>query len=42
VMEKAGMQYEGVLRGYVRKGEIFEDVAMYAVVRSQEAHGSPN
>ncbi len=41
VMEKAGLLYEGVLRGYLRKGEIFEDVAMYAVVRSQDAHGSP-
>jgi RimJ/RimL family protein N-acetyltransferase len=32
VMEKIGMRYEGVLRGYVRKGETVEDVAMYAVL----------
>jgi len=41
VMVKVGMQLEGVLRGYARKGEIFEDVAIYAVLRSLEAHGSP-
>lgn len=33
VMEKAGLVYEGVLRGYVRKGDSFEDVAMYARLR---------
>ncbi len=32
VMEKAGLELEGVLRGYFRKGEVFEDVAMYARV----------
>lgn len=35
VMEKAGMTYEGTLRGYVRKGEAFEAVAMYAILRGQ-------
>jgi RimJ/RimL family protein N-acetyltransferase len=35
VMEKAGLRYEGLLRGYFRKGETFEDVAMYAVLRSE-------
>lgn len=30
VMEKAGMTYEGILRGYIRKGDHFEDVALYA------------
>lgn len=33
VMEKAGLVYEGLLRGYVRKGDYFEDVAMYARLR---------
>lgn len=33
VMQKAGMTYEGTLRQYVRKGETFEDVAMYAILR---------
>jgi ribosomal-protein-alanine N-acetyltransferase len=33
VMEKAGLRYEGRLRGYVRKGETFEDVLLYALVR---------
>lgn len=32
VMEKAGLSFEGVLTGYVRKAGIFEDVAMYARV----------
>jgi [ribosomal protein S5]-alanine N-acetyltransferase len=35
VMEKIGMRYEGTLRGYLRKGETMEDVAMYAVLRSE-------
>lgn len=33
VMEHAGLVYEGTLKGYVRKGEVFEDLAMYARVR---------
>ncbi len=41
VLVKVGMQIEGVLRGYARKGEIFEDVAMYAVLRSREAQDHP-
>ena len=44
VMVKAGLCYEGLLRGYVRKGEIFEDIAMYALLRQDagsdmEHHG---
>jgi ribosomal-protein-alanine N-acetyltransferase len=40
VMEKVGMRYEGVLRGYLRKGETMEDVAMYAVLRPEfRIHG---
>ncbi len=30
VMEKAGMTYEGILRGYIRKADHFEDLAIYA------------
>jgi len=41
VLVKAGLQLEGVLRGYARKGGIFEDVAMYAVLRSLEAQARP-
>lgn len=32
VVEKAGLAYEGTLRGYVRKGTVFEDVAIYGQV----------
>jgi len=32
VMEKAGLRYEGLLRGYVRKDGVFEDVLIYAGV----------
>ncbi len=30
VMEKAGMTYEGILRGFIRKDDHFEDLAIYA------------
>lgn len=33
VMEKAGLVYEGTLRGYYRKGDRFLDAAMYGRVR---------
>ncbi len=36
-MEKAGLRYEGLLRGYVRKGQTFEDVVMYGLVRTDVA-----
>lgn len=32
VMEKAGLRYEGRLRGYLLKGETFEDVIIYALL----------
>jgi RimJ/RimL family protein N-acetyltransferase len=35
VMQKAGMSYEGTLRGYVQKDGVFEDAAMYAVLRNE-------
>jgi RimJ/RimL family protein N-acetyltransferase len=34
VMEKAGLKYEGILRGYIRKDEHFEDLAIYARLAS--------
>jgi RimJ/RimL family protein N-acetyltransferase len=34
VMQKVGMRYEGLMRDYVRKGDVFEDIAMYAVLRT--------
>lgn len=37
VMVKAGLRYEGLLRGYVRKGETYEDIAIYAVLRHDAA-----
>jgi RimJ/RimL family protein N-acetyltransferase len=33
VLEKVGLRHEGLSRGYVRKGDTFEDVLMYGVVR---------
>ena len=35
VMEKAGMNYEGTLRGYFLKDGVFLDAAMYAVIRDE-------
>jgi ribosomal-protein-alanine N-acetyltransferase len=35
VMEKAGLRFEGTLRGYVLHGERFEHRAMYAIVRAE-------
>ena len=34
VMRKAGLTYEGTLRDYVLKGDRFEDVAIYAILRA--------
>lgn len=34
VMQKAGLRYEGLLRGYVYKDGVQEDIAMYAMLRS--------
>lgn len=38
VLRKAGMKLEGLLREGVRKWDVFEDVAVYATLRSE--HGS--
>ncbi len=32
VLQKLGMQYEGRLRGYIRKDEVFHDVESYSVL----------
>jgi RimJ/RimL family protein N-acetyltransferase len=45
VLEKVGMRYEGLLRGYLRKGDAFEDALLFAILstdRSQQAHRSPS
>ncbi len=44
VMQKAGMAYEGVLRGYLLKEGTSQDVAMYAVLRAdwERPPQSPN
>ena len=34
VLEKAGLQCEGVLRGYILKNGVSEDVIMYGVTRA--------
>jgi ribosomal-protein-alanine N-acetyltransferase len=35
VMQKMGMTFEGVLREHVCKGEQFEDVALYGILRRE-------
>ena len=35
VMEKIAMQYEGCLRGSVKKWDVFEDLNMYAILKSE-------
>jgi ribosomal-protein-alanine N-acetyltransferase len=35
VMEKVGLRYEGLLRGYVCKGGPFEDVLIYALLEDE-------
>jgi RimJ/RimL family protein N-acetyltransferase len=40
VLEHVGMRREGLLRGYVRKGEVYEDLLIYAILRD-EWEGSP-
>jgi ribosomal-protein-alanine N-acetyltransferase len=34
VMQKLGMQFEGINRGHFRKWDQFEDIAMYAILES--------
>ncbi|MCM3626645.1 GNAT family N-acetyltransferase [Paenibacillus glycanilyticus] len=34
VMEKIGMKFEGVLRNHIRKGEVYEDLRHYGLLRS--------
>lgn len=35
ILQKAGMQYEGYLRQHIRKMDQYEDVIMYAILRSE-------
>jgi ribosomal-protein-alanine N-acetyltransferase len=37
VMQKLGMTYEGCLRQHVNKWEVFEDLAVYGILRSEYA-----
>lgn len=41
VMEKLGMKYEGCLRQYVKKWDVFEDMKMYSVLKSEYTAGAP-
>jgi ribosomal-protein-alanine N-acetyltransferase len=42
VMEKAGLRREGVLRGLLRKRGVFEDVVLYAILRTDlDGIGTP-
>jgi RimJ/RimL family protein N-acetyltransferase len=36
VLEKAGFNYEGVLKGYHLKNDVLVDVRMYALVKTGE------
>ena len=36
-MQKAGMQFEGIHRGYYQKNGAFEDVARYAILKGDRA-----
>ncbi len=37
---KVGMQYEGTLRAYARKGDRYEDIAVYGLLRGDPAGGA--
>jgi RimJ/RimL family protein N-acetyltransferase len=39
VLSRIGMKQEGVLREFVRKWDVFEDVAVYAALRSDAGFG---
>ncbi len=40
VAEKVGMRHEGTLRGYIRKGDRYEDIAVYGLLRGDLAGGA--
>jgi len=40
VAEKVGLEYEGTLRGYARKGDRYEDLAVYGLLRGDPADGA--
>ena len=35
VMEKAGMKYEGYLRQHVKKWDVYEDIKIYSILKSE-------
>ena len=39
VMEKAGMTYEGTLRQHVKKGDRYEDLKVYGILRTEFSGG---
>jgi len=42
VMQKIGMRYEGCLRQHVNKWEVFEDLAVYGILKSEYALHKPH
>lgn len=40
VMQKLGMRFEGILRGHLRKGEQFENVASYGILHDEWRGGA--
>lgn len=41
VMQKIGMAHEGCLRQHIRKGERFEDIVLYGILREEWEAGRP-
>src|SRR5712691_7426801 len=42
VMQKIGMRYEGCLRQHVNKWEVFEDLAIYGILKSEHVLHKPH
>lgn len=40
VMQKVGMRPEGLLRGHIRKWDVFEDLAVYGILRDEFEPGA--
>ena len=41
VLQKLGMTYEGCLRQHVNKWEVFEDLALYGILKSEDVSPNP-
>jgi RimJ/RimL family protein N-acetyltransferase len=39
-MQKVGMRPEGLLRGHIRKWDVFEDLAVYGILRDEFEPGA--